>query len=298
MPPIRRHRPAGGPVRHPKVAGTRTRPATDRFEDPTAAPADFADTGTPEDTAAAEDTAAELSAQGVLEPEAPATPKPAPAKAAKPATKPKPAPAPEPPEDGPRPRAAARAKAAAKPQPAPEPEPVPEIVVPQRSAGWLLPAALVLVAAVLTVLGFWFRGESLQVESGGSNQALVDNARTSEVVGQVTSAIQTVLSYNFAEPQKNEDAAKAVLMGKATQDYDTILTGLRKSGTEQKLVYSTIVRSAAVRVLEGDRAMVLVFADQHSERASDGYRGDTALQVVVNLQQVDGKWKITEIQPR
>ncbi|MGW0516532.1 hypothetical protein [Crossiella sp. NPDC003009] len=289
MPPIRRNRPTGTPARHPKVAGTRGRPATERFEDPTAAPEALEDTAAPapaapapiEDTAAEDTATAELSARGVLEPEAPAEPEPAPEPEAKPRPSAKPA----------------------KPKPAPEPaaeadpEPDPDPAEPRRS-GWLLPAALVLVAAVLIVLGVWFRAEYLQAESGGSNQALVDNARTSEVVGQVTNAIQTVLSYNFAEPQKNEDAAKAVLMGKATQDYDTILTGLRKTGPEQKLVYSTIVRSAAVRVLEGDRAMVLVFADQHSERASDGYRGDTALQVVVNMQQVDGKWKITEIQPR
>ncbi|MCO1576399.1 hypothetical protein M8C13_11635 [Crossiella sp. SN42] len=291
MPPIRRNRPTGTPARQPKVAGTRGRPATERFEDPTAAP-EAEDTAAPAPAAPApaEDTAednatAELSARGVLEPEAPAEPEPAPEPTAKPrpsakSAKPKPAPEPQP-----------------DPETKPDPEPDADPAAPRRS-GWLLPAALVLVAAVLIVLGVWFRAEYLQAESGGSNQALVDNARTSEVVGQVTNAIQTVLSYNFAEPQKNEDAAKAVLMGKATQDYDTILTGLRKTGPEQKLVYSTIVRSAAVRVLEGDRAMVLVFADQHSERASDGYRGDTALQVVVNMQQVDGKWKITEIQPR
>ncbi|WHT18941.1 hypothetical protein N8J89_38560 [Crossiella sp. CA-258035] len=287
MPPIRRNRPAGTPARHPKVAGTRGRPATERFEDPAAAPEEFEDTAAPAPAPVEDTAAAELSARGVLEPEAPAEPEPTPEPVVKPrpsakAAKPKPAPEPQPDSEA---------------KPDPEPEADADSVEPRRS-GWLLPAALVLVAAVLTVLGFWFRGEYLQAESGGSNQALVDNARTSEVVGQVTNAIQTVLSYNFAEPQKNEDAAKAVLMGKATQDYDTILTGLRKTGPEQKLVYSTIVRSAAVRVLEGDRAMVLVFADQHSERASDGYRGDTALQVVVNMQQVDGKWKITEIQPR
>ncbi|WP_086783016.1 hypothetical protein, partial [Crossiella equi] len=273
------------------VAGANRRPTTARpaEEEPTT-------------SAPAAEPGVELSANGVLapEPEAAESPRPTP---------------------GPRATARAKARTEPKPEAATEPEPEPEPEPAEKPApavdllppkakhakskptepapkGWLLPVALVLVAAVLTVAGFWFRAEYLQAESGGSNQALVDTARTSEVVGQVTTAIQTVLSYNFAEPTKNEQAAKDVLIGKATQDYDTILTGLRKTGPEQKLVYSTIVRSAAVRVLEDDRAMVLVFADQHSERASDGYRGDTALQVVVNAQQVDGKWKITEIQPR
>ncbi|MGY1439212.1 hypothetical protein [Streptomyces reniochalinae] len=179
--------------------------------------------------------------------------------------------------------------------------------------------ALLLVCAALTLLlgGFaaWAATEAAGLRDAASarNTALADAAGTSQVKGEVTSAVNALFSYDHAEPEKNEDAARRLLTGKAVEQHRELLTAVRKQGREQKLVLTTAVTDSAVTALEGDRARVLLFADQHSartgargekkaradeEKADGGARDDATYagaMLAVNAVRQDGTWKIAAI---
>ncbi|UNT00117.1 hypothetical protein MMF93_29415 [Streptomyces tubbatahanensis] len=183
---------------------------------------------------------------------------------------------------------------------------------------------LPLVCAVLTLLlgGFaaWAATEAAGLRDAASarNTALADAAGTSRVKGEVTSAVNALFSYDHAKPGKNEDAARRLLTGKAVEQHRELLATVRKQGREQKLVLTTTVTDSAVTALEGDRARVLLFADQHSartgargehkakadekkadEKKADGGAGDDATyagaMLAVNAVRQDGTWKIAAI---
>ncbi|WP_326806946.1 hypothetical protein [Streptomyces sp. NBC_01775] len=140
---------------------------------------------------------------------------------------------------------------------------------------------LLVVCAVLTVVfgGFaaWAATEAGALRDGAAthNTALADAGRTSEVKGEVTSAVDALFSYDHAHPGKNARAAGKLLTGRAVAQHRKLLAQVRAQAGKQRLVLTTTVTDSAVSALEGDRARVLLFADQHSARtgASGGEAG-------------------------
>ncbi|WP_019546477.1 hypothetical protein [Streptomyces sulphureus] len=133
-------------------------------------------------------------------------------------------------------------------------------------------AALVLLTVLLGAFAGWAgaRAGELRGTEAVRNSALTDTARTSEVKGKVTEAVNALFSYDHTAPQKNRDAAGHLLTGPAVAQHARLLDGLRKQGEKQKLVLTTTVTDAAVERISSadgrDRARVLVFADQRSTR--------------------------------
>src|SRR4051794_41580008 len=80
-----------------------------------------------------------------------------------------------------------------------------------------LPIALGVATVLLGGLAVWFGGEAdgLRSGPGAHNAALTDTARTSEVKGKITDAVNAVFSYDYTNTARTEQAARTLLTGKA-----------------------------------------------------------------------------------
>ncbi|HEX2132533.1 MAG TPA: hypothetical protein VHH15_13340 [Actinophytocola sp.] len=153
---------------------------------------------------------------------------------------------------------------------------------------------LALVAVLVAGLAFWFRGEALALDSGDDNTALTDSATTSEVIGQLTSAVEDTFSYNYTDLASTQQAVETVLTGKARCEYDQLFGQVKKLAPEQKIVMTTAVRDIALVRLNGDRAEALVFIDQSSTRGdvNNSVAGEAQFGVLAHRE--GETWKITE----
>ncbi|GAA4318211.1 Mce-associated membrane protein [Actinomadura luteofluorescens] len=173
------------------------------------------------------------------------------------------------------------------------------------SAGRFVPGTartrlVILLGALTIALGgaaAWSNAQERDLTGAASaqNDALSDNGRTAEVKGQVTTAVNTVFSYNYADVAKTEKAAQELLTGKAVQQYNQLFALVRKQAPQQKQVLTTAVTDSAVKSLAGDRARLLVFADQRNTRTDTGKTSYSAAVFAVDALYADGKWKISAI---
>ncbi|MFJ8888404.1 hypothetical protein ACIRJR_34075 [Streptomyces sp. NPDC102402] len=131
-----------------------------------------------------------------------------------------------------------------------------------------LPAALCAATVLLGAFAAWAftSAATLRDEPARQNTALTDISRTSEVKGQITEAVGAVFSYTYASPGKSDLAARKYLTGKAVQQHEDMLAEVRAQAPKQKLVLTTTVTESGVEQLDGDRARLLVFADQSNTR--------------------------------
>ena len=161
-------------------------------------------------------------------------------------------------------------------------------------------SALVAVMAVLAVL-LAAAGVVLLLtapsRSTDSNRAVVDEQATAEVVGQVDTALQRVLSYRYSAPEATKAAAQQVLVGDAARQYGVLFRALQKKAAGQQLTLSAHVVTAGVTTLTDSRAELLVFLDQSSTRASDGTTSTSAAQLRVAAVRSAGTWRISELVP-
>ncbi|MFB7362805.1 hypothetical protein [Streptomyces hydrogenans] len=127
-----------------------------------------------------------------------------------------------------------------------------------------------LVLCVLTLLlgGFagWAqsRAGELRDDPARANTALTDPARTSEIKGQTAVAVAALFSYDHTDAAAFERAGKTFLTGKAVEQHRTLFAGVLAQAAAQKSVITTTVTDSAVERIDGDRARVLVYADQSS----------------------------------
>ncbi|MDX3427519.1 procyclic acidic repetitive family protein [Streptomyces sp. NBC_01693] len=191
------------------------------------------------------------------------------ATAAPPRTTATPRPAPEPLTE-----AGDETEASTGTEPGTEPEPEGEPAhddPPRRRLPRLrirLPAVLCAATLLLGAFAAWSftSAGALRDEPSRQNTALTDIGRTSEVKGQITQAVGAVFSYDYASPGKSDLAARKHLTGKAVQQHKDMLAEVRAQAPKQKLVLTTAVTESGVEFLDGDRARLLVFADQSNTR--------------------------------
>ncbi|MFI0351202.1 hypothetical protein [Actinomadura sp. 9N407] len=159
------------------------------------------------------------------------------------------------------------------------------------------PAVLATVTVLLGGMTVWShqQAESLRDAPAARNAALADAARTSEVKGGVTDIVNTVFSYDHADIAKTERAARTLLVGKAVQQYDAMFAPVRRQAPQERLVLTTTVTDGAVKMLQGDRARLLIFADQRSTRGSDGRTSYAAAMLAVDAVRRSGRWQISDI---
>ncbi|MET7411041.1 hypothetical protein [Streptomyces rubiginosohelvolus] len=131
-----------------------------------------------------------------------------------------------------------------------------------------LPAVLCALTVLLGAVAVWAfaSASSLRDEPARQNAALTDIGRTSEVKGRVSEAVGAVFSYDYASPARSDRAASTYLTGRAVQQHKDMLADVREQAPEQKLVLTTTVTGSGVEFLDGDRARLLIFADQSNTR--------------------------------
>ncbi|WP_372664296.1 hypothetical protein [Amycolatopsis kentuckyensis] len=172
-------------------------------------------------------------------------------------------------------------------EPAPEPE--TPVVEPRRRVPWVVVA----LAVVMAGLAVWFTLEARSTNAVvAHNTALSDVAGTAEAGKQISAALGTLFSYRYDDPAKNEQAAKDLLAGPALAQYDQLFGQVRKLAADQKLVVTSTAVASGVKLLDGDRAALLVFLDQTGTRG-DGQRSTGAAQLSVTAERVAGKWRVT-----
>jgi Mce-associated membrane protein len=155
--------------------------------------------------------------------------------------------------------------------------------------------AAVLLVAVAVLLGV---GAFTARRSGPlANQAFVDTAATAELVGQVTNAMTTVYSYNYATLPANEAAAKAVITGKFADEFARVFQPVKQLAPQEQAVLKSAVPAAGVLQLQGDRARLLMMVNQAGVRGTDKQPTGATARLVVDAQQVDGQWKIAGVTP-
>ncbi|MYS72295.1 hypothetical protein GTY88_17985, partial [Streptomyces sp. SID5926] len=179
------------------------------------------------------------------------------------------------------------------------------------------PVVLVLLCALTVLLGGfagWAHAEAegLRSEPARSNTALTDLARTSEIKGQVAKAVDRLFSYDHADPGALDEAARDLLTGKAVGQHRDLLADVRARADEQKAVITTTVTESAVERIDGDRARVLVYADQSSvattgKKAATDEGGKTdgaaaqdegvyaAAMLAVDVVHRDGRWLVSTL---
>lgn len=169
-------------------------------------------------------------------------------------------------------------------------------VQPARRAQPQISVAIVLlvVAVVLAGLAVFFRGKANDLTSGDTNTALTDNATTSQIKGQLTTAIKQTFSYNYTDLASTEKAVKENLTGKALCEYNLLFGEVKQYAPEQKIVLDTTVRELAVVRIDGDRAEALVYIDQLSTRVDVNKTVAVGGQFAVQAHRDGDHWKITE----
>lgn len=195
------------------------------------------------------------------------------------------------PEPTPTPAGSGPADEAAEPEPEHPRRRLPRVTI-------RLPAVLCAVTVLLGAFAAWSftAAHALNGDAGRSNTALTDISRTSEVKGQITEAVDAVFSYNYAAATKSEQAAKTYLTGKAVQQHREMLAQVRAQAPKQRLVLTTTVTGSGVEFLDGDRARLLIFADQSNTRT--GASGETtyaAAMFAVDAVRRGGTWRISAI---
>ncbi|MEU2022350.1 hypothetical protein ABZ565_09305 [Streptomyces sp. NPDC016469] len=161
-----------------------------------------------------------------------------------------------------------------------------------------LPAVLCVLTLLLGAVAAWAftSAASLRDDPSRQNTALTDISRTSEVKGQITEAVGAVFSYDYASPAKSEAAVTKYLTGKAVQQHEDMLAEVRAQAPKQKLVLTTTVTDSGVEMLDGDRARLLIYADQRNTRTGKSEETTYAAAMFsVDAVRKGGSWRISAI---
>ncbi|MFF7095625.1 hypothetical protein ACFY9A_24995 [Streptomyces rubradiris] len=164
---------------------------------------------------------------------------------------------------------------------------------------------LALLCALTLLLGGFAgwahaKAEALRDDPALRNTALTDLARTSEIKGQTAKAVDRLFSYDHTDPGALRKAAGDLLTGKAVAQHRALLADVRERADAQKAVITTTVTDSAVERVDGDRARVLVYADQSSVSTS-GTRGKqdegvyAGAMLAVDVVLRDGRWLVSGI---
>ena len=168
---------------------------------------------------------------------------------------------------------------------------------PDRRRSWRIAAALGAATVVLGGFGVWatVHANSERSSAAAQNTALTDGPATAAVRREIAAAVNTIFSYNYANTAATKRAAQGLLTGPAVRQYNTLFALVTKNAPAQKLIVTTRVTNTGVEMLNGDRARLLVFANQQDTRAGTGQTSYAGAMFAVTALHPAGRWKIENI---
>ncbi len=168
---------------------------------------------------------------------------------------------------------------------------------PRRRWHRALPLAFGGATVILGALGAWAAvdGHDLRASATSANGALVDASATRSVERAVTSAVNTVFSYNYADTARTRQAAQRLLIGPAIQQYNQLFALVQQEAPKEKLVVTTRVTDIGVELLTSGRARLLVFVNQQDSRAETSQSSYGGAMFAVTAVNQRGRWRIENI---
>jgi Mce-associated membrane protein len=180
--------------------------------------------------------------------------------------------------------------------------PAPEALAAGQArpaGGWrrALPVVFAAATVVLGVFGAWaaVQAHDLRATASAANGALVDGPATAAVTRDVTSAVNTIFSYDYADTGRTRAAAQGVLTGLAIRQYDDLFRLVEQEAPKEKLVVTTRVTNIGVELLSQGRARLLVFANQQDTMTGTGKSSYGGAMFAVTAVSRGGTWKIENI---
>lgn len=160
-----------------------------------------------------------------------------------------------------------------------------------------LPTALAVITVALAGLAAWFAASAHNLTSvtAAQNGALTDPAATSQVSGQIKSAVDVLFSYDYANPGPTMAAARRLLTGPAVKQYASLFGQVQREAPGKKLIVTTVVTNVGVEMLADGSARVLVFAEETDASASGGAPTSAGAMLAVNAVLQGSTWRIEGI---
>lgn len=152
----------------------------------------------------------------------------------------------------------------------------------------------VVLAAVLTACGLWASTAAFALRLNADDRTAQG---ADEVTARVRDGLQRAFSYDFERPLDGPAAAREVFTGSATTRYEELIRPVRDQGQDQRVRLATRVVRAGVTDLDGDRAELLVFLDQHATRADNGATSASGARLHVRAHRSGTRWLITGLRP-
>lgn len=163
------------------------------------------------------------------------------------------------------------------------------------------PGRVLAVAAALfgvVAIGLGVADHLVRSTPAAANAALADVGATTDVAGQLNSALETVYSYDFTQLDENERLAREVITPEFAVKFDQLFAQVRQLAPQQQAVVSATVTTSAVQSIEGDRAVLVAFLDQQATRANAGTEPqqlNAAGRLTVIAQRDGDAWKIADV---
>jgi len=161
----------------------------------------------------------------------------------------------------------------------------------------VLPAVFAAVTVVLGALGAAaaVQAHDLRASAATGNDAIVDADATRAVTRDVSSAVNTIFSYSYADTARTKAAAQRLLTGSAIRQYDQLFTLVQQDAPKEKLIVTTRVINVGVELLTAGHARLLVFANEEDSRAGTSQASYGGAMFAVTAVSEHGRWLIESI---
>lgn len=153
------------------------------------------------------------------------------------------------------------------------------------------PRISAVVVAGLTVLG----AGAASAASAADNLAFLDVALTQSAIDQASSALTSVLSYEYRALDANVELAKQKSTDQYIRQHTDALNKNRATVTRQKQTVATKVVGIGVKDLSPNSARLLVFLDQTTTRGDTNKAATVGIAAVVGIKLLDGQWKLDSV---
>ncbi|KQU61481.1 hypothetical protein ASG84_01410 [Rhodococcus sp. Leaf278] len=153
---------------------------------------------------------------------------------------------------------------------------------------------VIVVAIIAVVLGAFAAVAAFKPFATIDNAAWVDSAATQEVTSAATDALQTLYTYKADTIDADFDAARAVLNQSMLDEFNSTADTTKSAVVQTKTGTEAMVTDIGVSRLEDDKAELI--ANVNISATQDGVASGSAEgPLTVNMEKVDGTWKLSAI---